>query len=199
MPVDEKNQSSALTSVSGETVQLYYLNSGVLTVDAGQAAGVAVIGQLAYNNIKNAIGSMDAVKGDTSLSFTSTALTTEVEIDWSAVESVDDQTLANRVVAITDSLSNGEYVVDYANGTIYGKKVSTATSLTSTSYKIRTYFEINALVSEAYNYVGVSWNAGTFTEVFTFKTGGSGGTTVATVTVVYTDATKAQLSNITKT
>lgn len=36
-----------------------------------------------------------------------------------------------------------------------------------------------------------SWTAGTFTEVWTYKTGGTGGTTVGTVTTVYTDATKA--------
>lgn len=55
------------------------------------------------------------------------------------------------------------------------------------------------LVTAAYDYVGVNWNAGTFTETFTFKTGGSGGTTVNTVTVVYTDATKAQVSSVTRT
>jgi len=54
------------------------------------------------------------------------------------------------------------------------------------------------LVGAAYNYVGVTWNAGTFTEVFVFKTGGVGGTTVATITVVYTDATKEQLASVTK-
>jgi hypothetical protein len=136
MPIDDKNQSSSIVSITGETVQLYYLNSGVLTTDAGQAAGVAVIAQLAYNNVKNAIGSMEAVKGDTSLSFTSTALTTEVGIDWSTIESVDDQTLANRIAAITDSLENGEFVVDYTHGTIYGKKASTQTALTSAAYKV---------------------------------------------------------------
>jgi hypothetical protein len=136
MPIDDKNQSSSIVSITGETVQLYYLNSGVLTTDAGQAAGVAVIAQLAYNNVKNAIGSMEAVKGDTSLSFTSTALTTEAGIDWSTIESVDDQTLANRIAAITDSLENGEFVVDYTHGTIYGKKASTQTALTSAAYKV---------------------------------------------------------------
>lgn len=33
------------------------------------------------------------------------------------------------------------------------------------------------------------------TDVFTFKTGGSGGTTVGIVTVTYTDATKTTLSS----
>lgn len=36
------------------------------------------------------------------------------------------------------------------------------------------------------------------TDLFTFKTGGAAGTTVATVTIVYTDATHATLSTVTK-
>ena len=50
----------------------------------------------------------------------------------------------------------------------------------------------------AYDYVGVGYPTST-SETFTFKTGGSSGTTVATVTLVYTDATKADLSSVTKT
>jgi hypothetical protein len=37
------------------------------------------------------------------------------------------------------------------------------------------------------------------TETYTFKTGGSGGTTVKTIVVVYTDDTKETLSTVTKT
>jgi hypothetical protein len=49
----------------------------------------------------------------------------------------------------------------------------------------------------AYNYIGVSYpNA--VTEVYTYKTGGSGGTTVATITVVYSDSTKEVLTSVTK-
>jgi len=78
MPVDDKGSSSSITSVTGETVQLYYNNAGTLTADAGQVAGVVVVGQLAYDNVKSILGSMEAIKADTSLTFTSTALTTEV-------------------------------------------------------------------------------------------------------------------------
>lgn len=49
----------------------------------------------------------------------------------------------------------------------------------------------------AYDYVGVAY-PDTVTEVFTFKTGGSGGTTVGTLTVVYTSATKENLLSVTK-
>lgn len=55
----------------------------------------------------------------------------------------------------------------------------------------------NSLVPTTYDYIGVSYPDST-TEVYTFKIGGSGGTTVSTVTVVYTDATKANLSSVTK-
>lgn len=56
----------------------------------------------------------------------------------------------------------------------------------------------NALITKNFDYVSVSYDSAT-QETYTFKTGGSGGTTVATVVVVYTDATKADLSTVTKT
>jgi hypothetical protein len=37
------------------------------------------------------------------------------------------------------------------------------------------------------------------TDVFTFKTGGTSGTTVATITIVYTDTTKATMSTAVRT
>lgn len=56
----------------------------------------------------------------------------------------------------------------------------------------------SGLALPEYDYVGVAYPLST-QEVYTFKTGGSGGTTVATVTVDYTDSTKANLSAVTKT
>ena len=49
-----------------------------------------------------------------------------------------------------------------------------------------------------YDYDAVTYPLST-REVYTFKTGGSGGTTVATITINYTDATKASLLNVAKT
>lgn len=48
-----------------------------------------------------------------------------------------------------------------------------------------------------YDFVGATY-PDSVTEVYTFKTGGSGGVTVGTLTVVYTDATKASLLSVTK-
>lgn len=56
----------------------------------------------------------------------------------------------------------------------------------------------NMLVSEKYDYVAIAYPTST-TETYTFKTGGSGGTTVATVTLTFTDSTKASLSSVAKT
>ena len=56
---------------------------------------------------------------------------------------------------------------------------------------------MNSLVPDGYDYVAVTYPTST-SEVFTFKTGGSGGTTVATITLVYTDASKNDLSTVTK-
>jgi len=54
---------------------------------------------------------------------------------------------------------------------------------------------IGSLVSVAWDYV-VETEPTTSSEVYTFKTGGSGGTTVATVTVTYFDSTKNRLVSV---
>lgn len=140
LPVDDKGSSSSIISVSGETVQLYYYTApGVYTIDAGQAAGTAVVGQLTYDNVKNTVGSMEATKNDTSLTFTSTAFTSEVNLlDYTVIENGDEGTGTGRLTAIVAGLTNGQYVVDYANGTIYGKKADTSVTLTSAAYKYKT-------------------------------------------------------------
>jgi hypothetical protein len=53
-------------------------------------------------------------------------------------------------------------------------------------------------LSSAYDYIAASF-PDAVTEVYTFKKGGASGTTVQTVTVVYTDSTKASLSSVTRT
>ena len=54
------------------------------------------------------------------------------------------------------------------------------------------------LISGEYDYVVVTYPT-TTTETYVFKDGGSGGTTVATVNIVYLAADKKQLSTVTKT
>jgi hypothetical protein len=54
------------------------------------------------------------------------------------------------------------------------------------------------LVTEAYDYIGVAYPEDD-TEVYTYKKGGSDGTTVATVTVEYTDSTKENVSSVART
>ncbi len=61
-----------------------------------------------------------------------------------------------------------------------------------------TLLKVPGFAIPIYDYVSVAYPAAT-TETYTFKNGGSGGTTVATVTVVYTDSSKENLSTVTKT
>lgn len=136
LPIEEKNDSSSITSVTGETAAFYYSSSGTRTADAGQAAGVAVEAVLAKNNIKNSQGKMQGTKIDSSLSFTSTAFTNERACSTAVFEALDNVAWAGRLAAITAGFSNGDYVVDYAKGIIYGVKASTQASLTSTAYKV---------------------------------------------------------------
>jgi hypothetical protein len=247
---------------------LQYFNAGALTNDAGQAAGVAVVAQLAYRGIKNSLGSAEGSFADSSLTFTGTALTTEVNFDWKNLEQVDYATLEERVNFIVKDLSNGQYVVDYANGVIVGRKASTAPTLTGCSYKLNK-LEVDAtvtvppitidnvtvvasalptgaateatlsamnskvatcdtddvtvtasalpagaatssnqtngnqktkvvgnLINVEYDNMTHNWNAGTFTDTFVYKLVAA---TVATVTIVYTDATKSNMVSLNRT
>ncbi len=137
LPTNNKESISEVIDITNETVQLYYWSSGVRTIDAGEAAATIVEGKLRYDNIKNSSGSMEGNSGDTSLSFTCAALTTEVAFDVETFEVTDQHTGLSRATDITADLSNGEYMVDYSTGMIYGKKKTTAATCTATTYKIK--------------------------------------------------------------
>lgn len=138
MPVDPVSDSQKVVSQSEASVQLYYYNSGVLTTDAGQAAGVAVVAKLLYAGILTNIGDVIGSKNDHSLAFTSTALTTEVAIDFDTLENADASTGSDKLNGIISGFTNGQYCVDYRTGTIYGKKASNQTALTTVTYKTST-------------------------------------------------------------
>ena len=61
-----------------------------------------------------------------------------------------------------------------------------------------TLLAVAGLVTLPYDYISAAYPSSS-SETYTFKSGGSGGTTVATVAVVYTDSTKENLSTVTKT
>lgn len=136
MPVELTTITKKLNDITAEVVQLYFNDGWTYTADAGEAIGTVVIWKFAYTNILDANGFKLGQKNDTSLSFTSTALTTEVEApDW-AFEATDDMTVIERLKSITTGLSDWEYMIDYRGWVVYGKKASVTTTLTATAYKV---------------------------------------------------------------
>lgn len=206
MPAMDVNVSPTVSAAPFITVQLYYYNgSNVRTTDAGQAAGTVVDAVLPHKNILNALGTNIASKNDTSLTFTCTALTTELELaarpDIQAIlEGNDNSTLATRAAQVGALLNNGEYVVDYRSGLLIGKKATTAATMTTVGYNISVAASsAGGMVTQPYDYISDSWNAGTFTETFVYKKGGASGTVVGTLVVVYDSATKEQMVSATFT
>ncbi len=57
---------------------------------------------------------------------------------------------------------------------------------------------VNGLSLNQYDYVSRAYDSNV-TETWTFKSGGSGGTTVNTIVIVYTDTTLSYISTVTKT
>ena len=56
---------------------------------------------------------------------------------------------------------------------------------------------IAGFLPSVYDYI--SYTSGSTTDVYVFKNGGSGGTTVSTITITFTDSTKKVLSTVVKT
>ena len=80
--------------------------------------------------------------------------------------------------------------------TLVAKDFSTETTLAA----LKTSVEARAsgsLVPAAFDYIG--YTSGATTDTYVYKTGGAGGTTVKTITVSFTDATKAVLSSVAAT
>lgn len=78
------------------------------------------------------------------------------------------------------------------------KAVSPANPLPVTATGTVTVSVVGQLINFNWDYVAVNYPSDT-QEVYTFRSGGSGGAAVGTVTLEYTDNTKANLSSATKT
>jgi hypothetical protein len=74
---------------------------------------------------------------------------------------------------------------------LYSPGVNTATTVIATK-------ETTGLVPFVFDYIGANY-AGSTSDVYTYKTGGAGGTTVSTITVNWTDATKSVLVSVVRT
>lgn len=146
LPVEEVNKPPIVTDVAEASVALQYYNSGVLTADAGQAISTVVIAKLQYGQISDEIGFMVGAPDNTSLGFTSTALTTEVDFPWKVAEGADRLSGTRKAVLITENFADGEYCVDYRTGTLYGVKASTTTALTTVTYKVSTSLTSTTIV-----------------------------------------------------
>jgi len=133
LPTNDIN-SDVVKSLS-ESVQLYYYHAttGVYTVDAGQIAGIVVVGTLAQSNILNAAGDVLGTILDTSFAWTTgTILTTQVAFPYDVAELHDTNTGTLKAQAITSGFSNGDFCIDHEAGIIYGVKATAGTSDTGT-------------------------------------------------------------------
>jgi hypothetical protein len=140
MPVDNIADTSKVTSISAETVQLYYFNSGVVTIDAGQVAGTVVVGKLLYSGILDSMGAMIGNDEETSFAWITGTVLPQAQIKMCSkivIEQYDNKTLYKIATQITANYSNGDWCLDHRTGLIFGKKATTGVSDTA-NYKIQT-------------------------------------------------------------
>ena len=141
LPVDDGVTANA-QQVTGETVQFYYYTSaGVLTQDAGEAAGTVVVASLTNKNVLNSLGDGVGNYGDTSFSFGTGTILTQFKPfrgllaeDAELTGELALQAAKNRAIAVPEGFQNGWYTIDHEQGVMYGKKATTGTAETG-SYK----------------------------------------------------------------
>lgn len=69
---------------------------------------------------------------------------------------------------------------------------------TEVAQRVKVFGLGSLLDGVSYDYIAIAYPTAT-TETYTYKSGGSGGTTEATITVTYVDATKAELVSVERT
>jgi hypothetical protein len=125
-------------------------------------------------------------------------MATKLDANQVLQEAFDDATSRLKVDAsVTANISAAqEVVISHADDSIkIGDGTNLVSGVTDSSLPVMT---MNAMVPRKFDYVTVSYPT-SVQEIYVFKTGGSGGTTVATITVNYTDATKEFVSNAART
>lgn len=86
---------------------------------------------------------------------------------------------------------------DEHDKTIVAKKVVPYGYDANTGQAFRVGNPAGGIVSDYYDFLSLTED--TTTDVWTYKAGGSGGTTVATVTITYTDSNKGTISTVVRT
>jgi hypothetical protein len=142
MPTDN-GASQSVSSALGETIQFYYYDaSGVLTIDAGQAAGTVVVAKIAGKNILNTLGDRVGNYGDTSFAFATGTIATTLKpfrgVRAEQAEFTAENNLQggkSRATDVTNGFNNGDFCIDHEHGVIYAVKATTGVSDTA-SYKV---------------------------------------------------------------
>lgn len=66
------------------------------------------------------------------------------------------------------------------------------------THELLVFAATGGLVGVAYDYMSYT-NTSSTVDTYTYKSGGAGGTVVATVTITYTDSSKSQVSTVART
>lgn len=131
LPVED-SVSDFLIPVNGHTVLFYYLNAGVKTIDAGQAAGVLIFGNIGYTGIKNALGDAVGSYLDSSFDFvTGTTLTAQVAFPYEKWKAYQTATLAAKIAKLGEDLLQGQFFLDHETGLFVGMKADAGVSDTA--------------------------------------------------------------------
>lgn len=111
-----------------------------------------------------------------------------------------DQTWDGKVKNLIYDVDSMGWVAQEAGATSGGGGDASAANQVTEISKLTSILDktAGAMVPYSFDYVGVTYTSSTV-ETYVYKTGGAGGTTAATVTITYTDASKEYVSTVART
>lgn len=121
--------------------------------------------------------------------------TSVASLDTKAVQQVLNFGAATGALRVAAVLGNASGIADFGSGALSS---STLRVVLATDQPNVNVIQKNALVQVTYDTVVPDFSGGT-TDVYAYKTGGTGGSTVATVTITYTDSSKAVIQSVVRT
>ena len=139
MPIDSMDDTSTVTSVSGETVVWYYVTAGAYAAASGQTAGTIVTAKLKYTGVLNSMNSAVGSYNDTSVSFAvATRASTLVSVPDDIIAGMAYMSPADQIKTVTPYLgaaSSGSYAIDHRRGQIWLNSKATVAN-DSASYAV---------------------------------------------------------------
>lgn len=197
--------SSALPTGAATLAEQQTQSNSLSAIDASLNDIEAVIEVVGYGSAATAqrvaaeVGSNGAVNSSGNPLYVTAATTWPVRLQDGAGNAIDSQggALSVQLESLNGASVPGDYGTPTSGSPRVAAMMGVGSAAVSTSNPVPNYATNNLLGVARHDAIVPTFGA--TTDTYAYKTGGTGGTTVSTVVITYTDATKAVIQSVVRT